>query len=112
MSNLFQIESFEKNPSNIIVTICSNEKGLQDLKVNRSKFESYLDRHGILQTPMQMHDDEGSTELAVSTMTLTEYYDNGNVEQDLYNYILISKGERLFGMAMHGLSSILSEYRN
>lgn len=108
---LFQIETFERRSSTIIVTIVKDDVTTEK-KVSRPKFEAYLDRVGALNAPIQMHDDEETCETVPCVMTLDEYYQQGDVHADLYTYILETQGNDVFGDALNAMKSIASEFRN
>lgn len=113
--NLFDIAQYELYPTRIMTTI-AKEDSEKEIKVNRQKFEAWLERTGRLAIPMQFHDDtpgEESAELAFSAMTFPEYFELGPVKTDLYEFMLLHQGQNdFFGDALKSLTSICNEYKN
>lgn len=85
------ILSFTKFKSLIFVD-CRINGVIKTTIIQRSKFESFLKKYGIL-SPMQLHDMEGGFELAFTAMTMKEYYSYGNVANDLHDFFLFNRSQ-------------------
>jgi hypothetical protein len=107
---LFEVEAFEKRVSNIVVTILNRDIE-NEIKISRPKFEAWLDRLGYLDIPMQYKDDEKLID-SFSKMTIDEYYENADVHEHLYNFLIYSKSDKFFKDALRDLEKITREYEN